>query len=181
MAEQSRLLTLGGSVDGRLTQLQIQIIDFRKELLDFISECGQFPEPPSDRGRIRSLDWSRKYVGEISDWAEKYSAWSRRLRLGYQQRFAHRVLSLMNVVMQQQPTVNVESLEPYTHGLESGLDFTRLTEALQETVWKLDQAPPFPRVRNEVKRLIESLTGDEYLAAIRNPYLKTIVDETPPN
>jgi hypothetical protein len=181
MEEQSRLVNLGGCVDGRLTYRQIGIMDLRRQLLDFVAECGEFPVPPSGNDRIvGSLEWSNRFVAEVVAWAERYSTWARRISLGYRQKFAARVLWIVNDLMAEEPSVSVDALVPFTNNLGPREDFQNLINALQDIVWKLDQAAPFPRVNRTVNRVIGSMTADELLAAFQNSTLSRIVDEIPP-
>jgi len=180
IAEQNRLVSLAHSVEGLLNPLQIEVIALRKELMGFVSQCGPFPEPPTCNDRIlRSLEWSNKFVAEIVDWAARYSIWSRKITFGYREKFAPKVLRIMNEVGAK-TTIDVDALEPYVSDLGPREDFANLITVLQKIVWKLDQTVPFPQVNEKIKRLIWGMTPDELLAALRDPTLKKVIDEMPP-
>jgi hypothetical protein len=178
IVEQNRLVGLGRSVDGLLNPLQIRVISLRKELMEFVSECGPFPEPPNDKDRVPGLAWSNKFVPEIVGWAANYSRWSRKLNFGYRERFAPEVLKIVNEIGAK-TTINIDALEPYVTNLRPREEFSNLIAALQDIAWKLDPSAPFPDVNRKITKLFEQMTADELLAAIGDPTLKRLIDETP--
>jgi hypothetical protein len=182
VAFQNKLIELGRSVDGLFDPLQIEAMRLRSDLLQFRKECGPFPPPPeNDRppaDRIGALKWQQEVVNSTIAWTEEYSVWARKLIYGYRERFAPRVLKLMNGAGSKTGVV-VNGLEAYTQDVRPGDDFDQLIGLLEQLVWKVETSPT-EHVFGRIWKMIDDMTGDEYMAAIRNPAFANMVNELPP-